>query len=295
MKKLLIASTALVASAGFAAADVSLSGAADFGVRYNSGAATNAIVVNEVEFYITGSGTTDGGLSFGASIDLESDNDGGNTVAATNQTNDGEVWISGEFGELRIGNVDGALDGFGAADIGFDGIGIDDVAEGGRNEARTYIQYKVTFDAFTLQVNTSGAAGTNDYSASARYDFGDIDAGVGVSRNAGGKQVTSIDVNGKFGDIGFEAAYFDHNAASTGANGAGAGVDGWIVSGSYTMGATKLVATIADNTAVGIDPAYGIGASYNLGGGATLAGGIGSVDVGATRNTVADFGISLTF
>ena len=60
------------------------------------------------------SGQTDTGLTFGASIDLdESDGSGsgGASAAFGNRTQDGEeIFISGAFGTLTIGDTDGALD-----------------------------------------------------------------------------------------------------------------------------------------------------------------------------------------
>ena len=290
MKKLLIASTALVASAGFAAADVALSGSANIFVVHDSAAANKTIAKNSVEFFLSGSGTTDGGLSFGASIDLESDNDGANTTAATNQTNDGEVFVSGAFGTLTVGNVADALDGFGSADVGFDGVGVDNVGEASKGQQNNnYVHFTTTFDAVTIIVTSSLQGAADDYAVAARYKAGDLDIGIGTSRDGATGGVTNIiDVNGSFGDIGFEAFYLDENAA-------GGNIDGWGVSASYVMGATTWTFAASDNTTAGVDMAYGIGASYDLGGGAKIAGGIGSIDTGAARKTVADFGISMSF
>ena len=49
MKKVLFASTALVATAGVAAADVSLSGSADMGLSYNG---TSTVVVNDIDINV---------------------------------------------------------------------------------------------------------------------------------------------------------------------------------------------------------------------------------------------------
>ncbi len=81
MKKLLIASTALVASAGFAAADVAVTGGASMGVKYNSAAADTLTMHEEIDFNIVGSGTTDGGLTFGASLDVDASTVDGNGVS----------------------------------------------------------------------------------------------------------------------------------------------------------------------------------------------------------------------
>ena len=80
MKKILFATTALVATAGFAAADVAITGSAEMGIiggeRYgadNDGAQFHTDVDVTFKF----SGEADNGLSFGGSIDLdESDGSG---------------------------------------------------------------------------------------------------------------------------------------------------------------------------------------------------------------------------
>ena len=98
MKKLLLASTALVMSAGVAAADVSLSGDARMGLVYNG---------DDVEFNsrarvtFTLSGETSTGLAFGGSFRADQA-----TGATTGEL--GSVFISGEFGRLSMGDVDGA-------------------------------------------------------------------------------------------------------------------------------------------------------------------------------------------
>ncbi len=293
MKKLLIASTALVASAGFASADIALTGSANIFVNYDSSRATNQIVArNNVDFNVVGSGTTDGGLSFGASLDLESDNDGPNNAAASNVTNDGEVFVSGAFGTLTVGNVADAVDGFGSGDVGFDGLGVDNVGEINKNAGvDAYVLFSTTVGALTMTASTTsnGAGGAEDYSVGVRYAAGDWDFGIGTSRNGTTASTTNvIDVNGSFGDIGVEAFYADQDAA-------GGNIDGWGVSASMTSGAVTYSFAVADNTTAGVDMAYGIGASYSLGGGASIAGGIASIDRGASRDSVADFGISLSF
>ena len=67
MKNLLIATTALVATAGVAAADVSLSGAANVGVL-TTVLLLLTLMYNNVSVTAAMSGETDGGLTFGASL-----------------------------------------------------------------------------------------------------------------------------------------------------------------------------------------------------------------------------------
>ncbi len=131
MKKILIASTALVSTAGLAAADVALSGRAEMGI-FQQNAAFGGANPGEPQFFtdidvtFTMSGETDNGLTFGASVDL--DEGGGNgTVtnggvpipgvvarnnATQNNADDGgaTIFISGGFGTVTMGDTDGAMD-----------------------------------------------------------------------------------------------------------------------------------------------------------------------------------------
>ncbi|WP_394198947.1 porin [Litoreibacter albidus] len=124
MKKILIASTALVSTAGVAAADVALSGRAEMGIYQVSG--TDAQFFTDIDVTFTMSGETDNGLTFGASVDLDegggTDNvqAGGVTLpgvstqnrATGDNSDDGgaTIFVSGAFGTVTMGDTDGALD-----------------------------------------------------------------------------------------------------------------------------------------------------------------------------------------
>ncbi len=108
MKTVLFATTALVASAGIAAAEVSLSGSAEMGVIGGDDIETQFHTDIDVTF--TMSGETDTGLLFGANIDLD-ESDGDPSGAFGNTTQGGEsIFVSGPFGTLTMGDTDGALD-----------------------------------------------------------------------------------------------------------------------------------------------------------------------------------------
>ena len=110
MKNLLIATTALVATAGFAAADVTLSGAANFGLLNNG--TDDAVMYNNASITAAMSGETDGGLTFGASltvrngddVDLDTGDLQANPAAhaALSATSFGNIHVSGGFGKLTF-------------------------------------------------------------------------------------------------------------------------------------------------------------------------------------------------
>ena len=124
MKKLLTATTALALVGGAAFAEITISGDAKLGLDYNSEAddmTSKHMFKHEMGVDFTGSGTTDGGLSFGGSAGFDT---GDETV------NTGTVFVSGAFGKITIGDNDAAdLLAGGITDVGLNGIGVDDNAE----------------------------------------------------------------------------------------------------------------------------------------------------------------------
>jgi len=105
MRKILLATTALVAMNVTAAqADVSIGGTAVFEV-YSPSTGPQTFT-SDGSVVITGTTTTDSGLTFKAVQDtrFEGDRDEGN------QLNDSYVEVSGDFGTLRMGHTDDALD-----------------------------------------------------------------------------------------------------------------------------------------------------------------------------------------
>lgn len=119
MKKVLLASTALVAFAGAAAAEISLSGSAEMGfdggstsIDFSQAGVADSDVDKPAQFRqnvdvtFSMSGETDGGLAFGVSVDLDEQG-----ISLTENDDHGvAVFISGNFGTLTMGDTDGALD-----------------------------------------------------------------------------------------------------------------------------------------------------------------------------------------
>ncbi|WP_226624231.1 porin [Alloyangia pacifica] len=113
MKKILFASTALVATAGVAAAEVTLSGYAEMGV-YNPGESFD-VGNDEVQFFtdidltFTMSGEADNGLVFGANIDLDE-----------SQKSFSDPWTQG--GEALFVSYGGATFTMGDTDSSYDKV-----------------------------------------------------------------------------------------------------------------------------------------------------------------------------
>ncbi len=297
MKKILIATTALVATAGVAAADVSLSGTARMGLQFNDATAnvTDVKLHTRIRARITATGETDGGLGWGATTRVEVTN--GSTSNTVNST---RLWLSGSWGKLTVGDTDPAADDFGLASWGFANVGGGEAAEKSRYTGDANVRYDGTFGAVTV-VATTGLTYTNavdnsgDWSLGLGYDFGmfavnvaydhdDVYTGTALENNS-----VSAKVAATFGDIAVGLLVADSDAY-----GFGAGVDVAYTMGNLTIGANY--SQIDDDNALlggaGSDDSYEIGFKYGLGGGATLAGAIGQSTAG---DTVADFGLNFKF
>jgi len=142
MKKFLLATSVLVATAGFASAEVTLSGDARMGVIDNFSADNSLGFTSRARVTFTLSGESDSGIAFGGSfradnaggIILQDSNDDG-IIDPTdpNEVNNGgaslgragSVFISGTFGKLSMGDVDNAaLSAVGqVSGVGLTGLG----------------------------------------------------------------------------------------------------------------------------------------------------------------------------
>ena len=113
MKKALIASTALVLTAGVAAADVTISGYGRTGIIYYENTdAQDAAGLNETQVYsrlrmnIDASTSTDQGVDFGARFRLQWDQN----AETEGQLNAGKLWVTSNGFTVEVGNIDTAFD-----------------------------------------------------------------------------------------------------------------------------------------------------------------------------------------
>ncbi|QIE41104.1 porin [Rhodobacteraceae bacterium SC52] len=354
MKKILLASTALIASAGFASAEVVIGGDGYMGVAYGSNGDpifattdksadelpagsgdhfSNYGFVYDLDVDFKVSGTSDSGLTFGASGDFD---DLGKSQGARGWDN--SIFISGDFGTLTMGDVSaGAENVIGdLAGVGLSGLG--DFNENifllgaGAQPAGPVARYDYAISGLTLSLGLTDDAGynigagyaTDLFSVGAAYEsvadgavvtIFDIDA-LG---STGSTQLTAVAPDGASQVIGAASVTFA-NVTLKGTYGRidvdGTGVDTvdqYGVSAAAAFGAAsvsayyrqidvdyKSTSTTLDNT---ID-AYGLGVAYDLGGGLALEAGVAQADADYTLGTntknkdalvVADFGVSIDF
>jgi outer membrane protein OmpU len=286
MKKVLFATSALVASAGIASADISLTGGGSVALTDSGAAAAQAQLVTDLDFNIVASVTSDTGITFGASMDL----DGGNTNTGTFA--DPEITMSGEFGTFSFGQVDNAATIVGLADAGIEGIGLDDDLEAIDTVGAADIHYSNTFGNITL--NLSYELGQTGATAATDGDYG-----VGISFSEGGFDVAAAYTSDQDGGANDTATAltlgYTYGAATIGAEFADNGTrSGSGFSLSYDMGDGLTIIAVANQTdASGADTHddQGVGFSYDMGNGVSFAGAVGSVN----DNTAMDLGFGFSF
>jgi outer membrane protein OmpU len=323
MKKILLATTVLAGTAGVAAAEVAVSGYAEIGIiRSEAGFAgsTNAQFHQDIEVTFSMSGETDGGLSFGAKIDLDETNVGAGDDSGTT------VFVSGAFGTLTMGDTDGALD-WAIADAGalttmgddhtthvfwFNGNGFDGSHDG------QVVRYEYSFGDFGVAVsyeqannNATGTLQDDNIGIGATYsmDMGGTALKFGLAYQAGsdnppaGGVYTNADaigasVSAEFAG-GFSASlgYIKYDYDALNVAGAASTLVDFAHTGlalTYTTGALSLHANLGRyNPDVGAsDSTYGLAVNYDLGGGAVVMAGYGS-DVSTAVGDQSQYSIGL--
>ena len=275
MKKVLFATTALVLTAGVAAAEVSTGGSGRMGVVSINGG--DLEFTSRIRITFAASGETDGGLAFGGSI--RADNAvGGNAGTA------GSVFIEGAFGKLSMGDVSGAPEAAvgDVSGVGLTGIGDFNEFTYLSNSDRPAMRWDyVTGDlGFHVSADNPGPAGDQAYGVAVTYGMGDISFGLGYEDD-GVDDHTIVGVSAGFGDATVKAVYGDSSAGDG---------DQMGVSLDYVAGAATITAFYTENFAA--EDHYGLGVAYDLGG-ASLVGGI--VDGDSLTDMSYDFGISFSF
>lgn len=305
MKKILLATTVLAGTAGFAAAEgVTLSGYAEMGFMDAGNGDLQFHQDVEVKFKM--SGTTDGGLEFGAVIDLDETN------VAFGDDSGTTVYVKGAFGTLTMGDTDGALD-WAVADAGaltsiaddhtthiayFHANGMDGQGDG------QVLRYDYSFGSFGVAVSFEQAA--NGASVAADDIFG---LGLKYSADMGGTAVNfgvgyqTGNVGGVNGDmigvsVGADVAGLTATLGyiDTSLDGAGNDYSSAGLGLTYTTGALSLHANygvIDPEGAANID-SFGLAANYDLGGGAVVMAGYGS-DVNGLGDDVFSLGLGMSF
>ena len=279
MRKVLLATTALVAlNVSAASADISISGSAGFEILDTG---TGQSFESDGAITIKGTVTTDSGLTVSGvqTQDIQSrDRTSGDTSDQGADVTDSYIDIAGDFGSIRAGDTDDALDRMdGALPSTYDIEGIvtsNSAQAGGDRLAVSYIAPTVSGITAYGAVEADGAW-----------------SGVGVNYSMGPITVTYQSVSGAT-DETMMAAAFSSGGMKVSA-GSSEEDDGTTktktteIGGSYTMGELTLVGTQVKQ---GSTTSNSMGVKYTIAPGFTLSAETGKE--GATQGTYAGLYVS---
>jgi outer membrane protein OmpU len=261
MKKVLLATTALTLSAGFASADVSMSGTGGAGVFGAAGA--DLSVYSGVDLGFSLSGASDTGMTFSASVDMG----GGHTL---------------DVGDFELDTQDMGTDDNTSVAIGVSGVtitlsqnGVDDLYD---DDIAGDIGISGAMGDLTYSVVT-GLEDADPTSISIGYSAGAISGSVASSDSGSAEDASTVTVTYKMGDISVSA---ESDTDRTGADTSSVTVtyamaDGMTVSlensedvntlgVTYASGAISVAVEADDATAETWEATM----AYDLGGGATF-------------------------
>lgn len=314
MKKILFASTALVATAGVAAAELTIGGSARFGLAYDESQTEETRIEQRMRVNITGIAETDAGVKLEARFRLEANEDShANDISGRGP---GAAGFAVSYGGLRVdvGNVSNVLDSGDQVDYFGYGVGFTAFLEHNANfngPATGFSAGSADFTTIKARYNVG------DFSASLSYKETRAQAAVSVSPGVGGSLAVAADEEWQLGlgytlanGMAIGAVYSDTDSSGDywviGLNGTAGAVGYSVIVGdgdnqadasfgasiNYEVSsATSIRAVVSDGGAANADTSYGLGFRHGLGGGVTLAGGVGSKN----DNTLADLGVSFSF
>jgi outer membrane protein OmpU len=257
MKKVLLATTALTLSAGFASADVTWSGTGGAGVFGANG--DDLSVYSGVDLGVSLEGSSDT-MTFSASLDMGS----GSTLDAGDFELDGQdqegsatmsvsIGVAGLTIDLGQNEVDDLYDDDMQGDIGISGSMGDlsySVVTGLEDDDPTSISISYSAGAISGSVATSDEGDASNVSVS--YDMGDIDITAESDTDRTGADTSSITVSYAMSD-GMSLSLENSEDVNT-------------LSVNYSSGAIS-VAVEADDAD---DESWEATMAYDLGGGATF-------------------------
>lgn len=318
MKKLLIATTALVGTASVAGADIanfSFGGYGRFGILYEEDRAggEETRIESRYRLNIDSSTETDGGIRFAARIRVEA-NENDDNSADQGVFSGARFQVSSGGLRVRVGNISGVTDAAEVVDyFGFEpglvgqtgqyansGVSLPAFDSTGAGANGINVKYEMGDFAFMASytddhsVNEGGTIGTtvsagDSYEVGASYTASAWTFGIayGEFEEAGGGGLQDFVVATASGTIGIADVSFLISDFE--------GDDDLVVGASASIpvgAATNVVASVSDGGADANDTSYGIGFTHSLGGGVSLSGMVGSNE---DSNTIADLGVRFNF
>ena len=314
MKRVILTTTSLVMAGGMAAAEVSISGFAEMGVSGSKG--NDAKLHKDIDIGFDASGSTDTGLSFGLSIDLDNaaaEDNADETADKGQSTYDaqGNVHISGAFGTLTLGDTDGAFDAA-LTEVGSGGAIADDHTshkgydgnaglDGSTGNGGSILRYDYTLGTITTSVSGEFAAADSSDSALGvgvawSGDVGGIGVGVGLghqTRSSNDSSVSGASVSVDMGNgISFVVNTSGKDVGGTRTTHNGLGV-------AYTAGDLTIAVNGGQKKHKGMtnrnDSGAGFSAVYSLGSGVDFQVGAGSGKEGDAKSSSWSAGLAFSF
>lgn len=317
MRKVLFATTALVATAGVAAADVTFGGYARFGVLYSSAAGPDGIastfgddgtgdssvdITSRFRLQIDATAESDAGVTFGVRVRIEQENDEVNDAANSGTGINAPRFFARSGGlEVGVGNIFGAIEfmpGMYPIDLGLTGLqyeytpfqfGADFYDSDGAGAAATNNAVEVMYSVGDLSLHVSASDGANDrLAAYIAYTWNGWTFALGAQdSNSASDTELAASVGGSIGVADVSLAWADN-----GVNG-----DHITLAARFDVGAaTNIEAYVSDADTIFGTPTnntgYGIDFNHDLGGGTSIRGGVAKLFAG---HTVADLGVRFNF
>lgn len=297
MKKVLFATTALIATAGMASADVKLSGYGRFGVIYIENAAKETAITSRFRLNIDGTTTADNGVTFGARVRVQgSTNDGLGTASAPG-FNGARFYAMANGLTVAVGNILGAIDSMPnlyTGSVGLTGLGYGNVVSNFDDHGYTSTGASVNgleviyaADMYTIHASYNDTNGTNnerfEIVGSATFMGYTVALGYQDSNLADDVEFIAT-VGGEVGPATVALAYAQDYADQ----------ESITISADVDVAAATSVQAYYNHdeeTATGDEDSYGIGFVHDIGGGASLRGGVASLQ----GNMRADVGVLFNF
>ncbi|QFT58502.1 Porin [Sulfitobacter sp. THAF37] len=318
MKKVLFATTALVATAGVAAADVTFGGYGRFGILYSDNGVTDTTnITSRFRLQIDATAESDAGVVFGARARIQQDNDDAASLdsVGTDGDGDGDIDYRGDrtgtgingvrfFArsgglEVGVGNIFGALEfmpGMYPIDLGLTGHSYDYTAYNFRGDAYDSDEegaaglngVEVMYSAGDLSVHVSASDFNDRIAAHVAYTWNGWTFALGAQDSDSALDTEfAASVGGSFGPADVTLAY-----AKNGDDSLVGGGDHWVLAGRFDVGAATDVEVYVADADYFAETSYGVDFNHDLGGGTSLRGGISSTGADVT---LVDFGVRFNF
>jgi outer membrane protein OmpU len=263
MKNILLTTTAMVMTAGVAAADVSFSGAAGAGI--SSTGTTNTAVWSGIDLNVSASVTTDSGMTISVGEDFGGGSlaDWDDDYAIEDQTSDfDQPTVKIAFGSTTISLEDGAIDDLYDDDQSGD-VGISTTVGGA---------------SVGMTLDTDAAAGAPSFSYNLAMPLGGLSLSAnGTDADGAGNAANELAASYAMGDMTLTLSTDDKGSAdsinklkvATNVGGAAVSVsaddnDDWDLSVGYSEGSISLNVSTDENAA------WETNVSVDLGGGAAF-------------------------